>query len=54
MQIINYNINQDHITYTVKTQNGHQFTHSLPKDTTSANIYKYLEILSTNVDGAHS
>ncbi|WP_172793163.1 hypothetical protein [Staphylococcus sp. NAM3COL9] len=54
MQIINYNINLDHVTYTVETENGHVFTHSLPKDTTSNNIYRYLEILSNNVDGANS
>ncbi|MGO2109919.1 MAG: hypothetical protein ACTH27_13215, partial [Staphylococcus equorum] len=54
MQIINYNINLDHVTYTVETKNGHVFTHSLPKDTTSNNIYRYLEILSSNVDGANS
>ncbi|UQW80931.1 hypothetical protein [Staphylococcus edaphicus] len=50
MKIIKYEIGAIDISYTVKTINGHIFTHSFPKDTSSINVERYLNILSTNVD----
>ncbi len=50
MKIIDFKISNYDIIYTVKTTKGNTFSHALPKDTTSHNVHRYLNILCSNVD----
>lgn len=50
MKIIKYEIGSIDISYTVEPHKGHVFTHTLPKDTPSDNVQRYLTLLSKTVD----
>jgi len=50
MKIINLEISNYNITYTIETKKGNVFTHALPKDVTTHNVQRYLNLLCNNVD----
>ncbi|HBC4010335.1 hypothetical protein I6D55_09560 [Staphylococcus aureus] len=50
MQILRFENKRSNIIYTVKTQNGNIFSHSLYKDTPTYKIRKVLKILEEKID----
>lgn len=50
MQILRFESKRSNIIYTVKTQDGNIFTHSLHKDTPTYEVRKVLKILEEKID----